>query len=214
MSTARATPSSSLSAPTVAAITLPGAHANTAPTITVGTQFNGIGNTTALAGQAFDYFSPFAALVAGGAGIFNDQQQAPNTLTYSAVLTDGSPLSNANLAFNFDPTTGAGEFKSISVGPDGALRDRRRRAADPRHPGSDRRPGHRDGHRRTFGHQHLRHRRGAAEQPADRGRRQLHHVRERRADHAGLDRRAAQRQRPERRSVHRRGGDRADQRQR
>ena len=107
------------SAPTVAAITLPGGHANTAPTITVGTQFNGIGNTTALAGQAFDYFSPFAALVAGGAGIFNDQQQAPNTLTYSAVLTNGSPLSSANLAFNFDPTTGAGEFKSISVGPDG-----------------------------------------------------------------------------------------------
>ena len=48
-----------ISASTVAAITLPGAL-NTAPTIVVGTQFNGIPNTTALVGQAFDYFSPFA----------------------------------------------------------------------------------------------------------------------------------------------------------
>ena len=100
------------SASTVAAITLPGAHQHGADLV-VGTQFNGIANTTALAGQAFDYFSPFAALVAGGAGIFTDQQTAANTLIYSAVLTDGSPLSNANLAFNFDPATGAGEFKSM-----------------------------------------------------------------------------------------------------
>ena len=36
-------------------------------------------------------------------------------MTYSAVLTDGSPLSNANLAFTFDPATGAGEFKRSVV---------------------------------------------------------------------------------------------------
>ena len=46
------------SAPTVAAITLPG-NINTAPTLVAGTQFNGISNTTALLGQTFDFFSPF-----------------------------------------------------------------------------------------------------------------------------------------------------------
>ena len=65
------------SASTVAAITLPGAI-NTAPTLVVGTQFNGISNTTALAGQPFDYFSPFAQLAIGGPGIFTDQQTAAN----------------------------------------------------------------------------------------------------------------------------------------
>jgi Ca2+-binding RTX toxin-like protein len=107
---------------TVAAITLPGGALNTPPTLIVGTQFNGIADTTALAGQSFDYFSPFAALAVGGAGIFTDQQQAANTLIYKAVLTDGSALSNANLSFSFNPVTGAGEFKTIMLpGPDTVL---------------------------------------------------------------------------------------------
>ncbi len=89
------------SASTVAAVTLPGAI-NTAPTLVVGTQYNGISNTTALAGTTFDYFSPLAQLAVGGPGIFTDQQTAANLLTYTAVLTNGQPLSTANLAFNFD----------------------------------------------------------------------------------------------------------------
>ena len=100
------------SASTVAAITLPGAI-NTAPTLVVGTQYNGISNTTALAGQPFDYFSPFAAAVAGGPGIFTDQQTAATALTYTAVLTTGQPLSSANLQFSFDPLSGAGEFSTL-----------------------------------------------------------------------------------------------------
>src|SRR6185437_9579825 len=102
------------SASTVTAVTLPG-NINTPPHIVAGTEFNGISNTTALMGQAFDFFSPFAS-------IFTDQQTAANALTYTAVLTDGSALANANLSFTFDPVTGAGEFKTIMLpGPDTVL---------------------------------------------------------------------------------------------
>ena len=48
------------SAPTVAAITLPG-DLNTAPTLVVGTQFNGISEHDRAVGQTFDFFSPFAS---------------------------------------------------------------------------------------------------------------------------------------------------------
>ena len=84
------------SAPTIAALTLPAAGGNTAPFLTVGTQFNGIGNTSAVLGSTFDFFSPFTS-------IFNDNQTSPDLLTYTATLADGSPLSSAHLQFNTVP---------------------------------------------------------------------------------------------------------------
>ena len=65
--------------PSINAITLPGAGGNTAPSINAGTQFNGIGNTTALAGQAFDFFTPLTS-------IFNDAQTTPDLLIYTRDL--------------------------------------------------------------------------------------------------------------------------------
>ena len=172
----------------------------------VGTQFNGIGNTTAVVGSTFDFFSPFTS-------IFNDHQTSPDLLTYTATLTDGSPLSNANLQFNTLP--------GVLAPPGGVWTLTRRRVLHSCWSGSQHRPslcaryggtdrcageGNRPG--RIVGHQHLHHQRDAAEQPAARDRRLLHHDRERRTDDAALDRCAAQRYRPQRRPVHRGGGGR------
>ena len=118
-----------ISAPTVAAITLPGArqhaadHGRREPSSTASR------NTTALAGQAFDYFSPFAALVAGGAEIFTDQQTAPNALTYSAVA-DGRLAAVQRRTWPSTSIRATGRRRvqeHARLGPDGAFRDRRRR---------------------------------------------------------------------------------------
>ena len=110
--------------PSINTITLPAAGGNTAPFINAGTQFNGIGNTTAVVGSAFDFFTPLTS-------IFNDAQTTPDLLTYTATLLDGSPLLNANLKFTTLPgvlappggagASLAGEFTSIAAGPDGLL---------------------------------------------------------------------------------------------
>jgi Ca2+-binding RTX toxin-like protein len=110
--------------PSINTVTLPVAGGNTAPFINAGTQFNGIGNTTAVAGQNFDFFTPLTS-------IFNDAQTTPDLLVYTATLLDGSPLFNANLKFTqlpgvLAPPGGAGaslagEFTSIAAGPDGVL---------------------------------------------------------------------------------------------
>ena len=77
-------------------------------------QFNGISNTTAVLGQTFDYFSPFAL-------IFSDHQTASNALTYTATLANGQPLSTAAWPSRIRPATGAGEFKSVLSTEDGVL---------------------------------------------------------------------------------------------
>ena len=91
-----------------AVVTLPG-NVNTAPTIVVAQQFNGVGNTTALLGQAFDFFSPLSS-------IFTDAQTASTALTYTATLADGSSLDSVGLTFtpslNAAGTLLSGEFKS------------------------------------------------------------------------------------------------------
>ncbi len=95
-----------------ATVTLPG-NVNTAPTIVVAQQFNGVGNTTALVGAPFDFFSPLSS-------IFTDKQTASTLLHYTATLADGSALTNAGLTFttSLDPISNvlSGEFKS---GPNG-----------------------------------------------------------------------------------------------
>ncbi len=100
-----------ISAPT-ATVTLPG-NVNTAPTIVVAQQFNGVGNTTALLGTPFDFFSPLSS-------IFTDNQTASTALTYTATLADGTALSNVGLTFttslDVTGTVLSGEFKS---GPNG-----------------------------------------------------------------------------------------------
>ena len=112
------------STPSINTVTLPATGGNTPPFINAGTQFNGIGNTTALVGTTFDYFTPLTS-------IFNDAQTTPDLLTYTATLLDGSPLLNANLKFTTLPgvlappggagASLAGEFTSIAAGPDGIL---------------------------------------------------------------------------------------------
>ena len=95
-----------------AVVTLPG-NVNTAPKIVVAQQFNSVGNTTALLGQPFDFFSPLSS-------IFTDEQTPSTALICTATLADGSALINAGLTFtpSLDLTTNvlSGEFKS---GPSG-----------------------------------------------------------------------------------------------
>ena len=118
-----------------------------------------------------------------------------------------------NLSFNFDPVTGAGEFKTIVLlGPDGLLGTADDVATTLDTPGqigirvtaTD--PGGLSV-TDTFFIDVV-----PPNSPPNADDDYLHHARERRADHAALDRRAAQRHRPQRRSVHRGGGDRTDQR--
>ena len=106
-----------VSAPTIL-VTLPGG-VNTPPFVVAEQQLTGVPDTTALAGQSFDYFVPVTT-------IFGDGQTLPSNLLYSATLADGQDLSMANLSFTFtvDPTmlVGTGEFKILPVdllGPDG-----------------------------------------------------------------------------------------------
>ncbi len=87
-----------------AAVTL-GGNVNTAPTIVTAQQFNGISNTTALIGQAFDFFSPFTS-------IFTDAQTASNALVYKATLADGSSLASVGMTFAFNTVTGSAEFSA------------------------------------------------------------------------------------------------------
>ena len=70
--------------------------ATRAPSINAGTQFNGIGNTTAVAGQAFDFFTPLTS-------IFNDAQTTPDLLIYTATLASGALLSTVGLQFGTLP---------------------------------------------------------------------------------------------------------------
>ncbi len=106
------------SAPTIL-VTLPG-NKNTPPFVVPQQQLNGIPDTTALAGQAFDYSVPLTT-------IFNDGQTLPSNLIYTATLADGQSLASVGLSFTFtvDPVTlvGTGEFKTLAadpLGPDGA----------------------------------------------------------------------------------------------
>jgi len=100
-----------------AVVTLPG-NVNTAPKIVVAQQFNGVGNTTALLGQPFDFFSPLSS-------IFTDEQTASTALTYTATLADGSSLAAAGLTFatvlDATGTILSGEFKAVNglVDPQG-----------------------------------------------------------------------------------------------
>jgi hypothetical protein len=57
-------------------------------------------------GQAFDCFSPFAPQAARPQ-IFTDQRAGKRVCEQHCDLA----VVNANLSFNFDPVTGAGEFK-------------------------------------------------------------------------------------------------------
>ncbi len=82
--------------PSINVITLPAAGGNTAPFINAGTQFNGIGNTTAVAGSAFDFFTPLTS-------IFNDAQTTPDLLIYTATLASGALLSTVGLQFGTLP---------------------------------------------------------------------------------------------------------------
>src|SRR4029077_12741773 len=102
--------------PSINVITLPAAGGNTAPFINAGTQFNGIGNTTAVAGSAFDFFTPLTS-------IFNDAQTTPDLLIYTATLASGALLSTVGLQFKTLPgvlappggvgASLAGEFSTI-----------------------------------------------------------------------------------------------------
>jgi Ca2+-binding RTX toxin-like protein len=100
-----------------AVVTLPG-NVNTAPKIVVAQQFNGVGNTTALLGQPFDFFSPLSS-------IFTDEQTPSTALIYTATLADGSSLAAAGLTFttvlNAAGTALSGEFKAVNglVDPQG-----------------------------------------------------------------------------------------------
>ena len=82
-------------------------------------QLTGIPDTTAQAGQTFDYFVPMTT-------IFGDGQTLPSNLIYTATTAGGQDLATVGLSFSFtvDPTTlvGTGEFKTLPpdpLGPDG-----------------------------------------------------------------------------------------------
>jgi Ca2+-binding RTX toxin-like protein len=91
------------------ALTTLAAGVNTAPFVIAQQQLNGIQDTSANQGQAFDYAVPFTT-------IFNDAQTAPAALLYTATLADGSALATKGLAFAFDPATGVGEFSGTLPG--------------------------------------------------------------------------------------------------
>ncbi len=65
---------------------------NTPPFVVAQQQLNGIPDTTALAGQTFDYFVPLTT-------IFGDGQTLPSNLIYTATLADGSSLASVGLSF-------------------------------------------------------------------------------------------------------------------
>ena len=106
-----------VSAPTIL-VTLPGG-VNTPPFVVARQQLTGIPDTTAQAGQTFDYFVPMTT-------IFGDGQTLPSNLIYTATTAGGQDLATVGLSFSFtvDPTTlvGTGEFKTLPpdpLGPDG-----------------------------------------------------------------------------------------------
>ena len=181
------------------------APVNTPPFLAAGTQFNGIANTTAIVGPDVRLL-----LAVRRRSSTTTRPAAPDLLTYTATLADGSPLSTANLQFNFDPVSGRRRAQGLAAGGTASLAasSRRRAGATLDTPGqiavrvtaTD--PGGLSV-TNTFVINVL-----PPNSPPIASQRHLHHVRERRADHAALDRRAAQRYRPQPRPVHRGAGDR------
>ena len=151
--------------PSINVITLPAAGGNTAPFINAGTQFNGIGNTTAVAGSAFDFFTPLTS-------IFNDAQTTPDLLTYTATLARRLAAVQRRSAVH-ERFRASWRLRAAL----GALACRR--VLDTRFPvysdtdtywfGPDRRAGQGDRRGRTLGHQHLHHQRAVAERRAGGG---------------------------------------------
>ena len=102
-----------------------GGAVNTAPFLTTGTQFNGIANTTAVAGRRRSTTSRRSPRS-------STTQTTPDLLTYTATLLDGTALSNAHLQFQTVPgvlappggagASLAGEFSMLAgIDPDTGL---------------------------------------------------------------------------------------------
>ena len=123
---ARASRKPIVSGPTIL-VTLPGGM-NTPPFVVPQQQLNGIPDTTALAGQTFDYFVPLTT-------IFGDGQTLPSNLIYTATLADGQACPRQACRSHSRRSrhlVGTGEFNTLPpdlLGPDGVANTGTRPAA-------------------------------------------------------------------------------------